>query len=267
MVIALVSNPLVSVVIAVYNSENYIARSIESILNQTYKNIELIIVDDSSSDNTHDILEKYKDYESITIVFNQYNLGIAKSRNIGGKIAKGKYIAVQDADDVSLVTRIENQVEFLETRKDVVVLGTKRINIKNNVKNSGHYYDENKINNIVYLSNPIAHTSAMIRKDIYDKVNGYNETYETTVDYELYIRLIEYGKIAMLKEELVEYYIHNNSISAKKRFTQCLNSAKVKYKNIDKIGLYKFVKSTLYRCITAYLPNWIIELKRKIFTK
>lgn len=262
---ALVSDPLVSVVIAVFNCEDFLERSIQSILNQTYQNIELIIVDDASKDNTHSILEKYQDNNLVHIIYNQQNLGISKSRNIGGRKAKGKYIAVQDADDVSFPTRIEKQVKFLELKEGVVLLGTRRINIKNNIRSSGRYYDEDNINKIIYLTNPFAHTSAIIRKEIYDKIGGYNENYITTVDYELYIRLIKYGKIAMIDEELVEYYVHSNSISAKKRFIQCINSAKVRYINIDKIGIIKFIKATLYRCIVAYLPNWIVLLKRKIF--
>lgn len=259
------NTPLVSVVIAVYNGKNHIKRAVDSILNQTYKNIEIIIIDDCSTDSTINILHEYLDNINILILQNRKNMGISKSRNIAGKKSKGKYIAVQDADDVSLATRIEKQVKFLELREDIVVLGTRCINIQNNIKYSGHYYDEKMINEMIYLSNPIAHTSAMIRKDIYDMIDGYNESFIVTVDYELYIRLIKYGKIAMLNEELVEYYIHNNSISAKKRFIQCVNSTKVKYINIDKIGITKFIKATLYRCITAYIPNWIIVLKRRLF--
>ena len=260
---ALKYNPLVSVIIAVFNGEEYIERAINSILLQTYKNIEIIIVNDGSDDNTKDILKNYKE-NNIVVIHNSMNIGISKSRNIGGRLAKGKYIAVQDADDVSLPQRIKMQVNFLESRPDIVLLGATQYNVNKGIRKLGRYFNEEEIKRRLLLHNPIAHTSAFFPKTVYLALNGYNENFTVSVDFELYNRLMKFGNVAMIKEPLVEYYIHTNSISYKRKLLQCINSAKVRYRNIHTIGMYIFFKATAYRCIVAYTPKIITRLVSKV---
>ena len=114
---------LVSVVMPVYNLENYIASSIRSILRQTYSNIELIIVDDCSTDNSYEIAQTFKD-ERIRLFRNSENRGVVYSRNFAISKAKGEYIALNDGDDISHPRRIEYQVSYMEQHPDIGVLGT-----------------------------------------------------------------------------------------------------------------------------------------------
>ena len=105
------SNQLVSVIMGVYNNEDTVKNAIDSILNQSYKNIELIITDDNSSDNSLSVIKNYQDQKNVKLIENKENIGLTKSLNLMIKASKGKLIARQDADDISLEKRIEVQVE------------------------------------------------------------------------------------------------------------------------------------------------------------
>ena len=115
----------VTVLMSVYNGEKYLSQSVESILNQTYENFEFVIIDDGSTDNSYSILKQYaSQYSQIVLIKNEKNLGLTKSLNLGLKIAKGKYIGRQDADDVSHPERLEREIEFLEDHLDHAAVGT-----------------------------------------------------------------------------------------------------------------------------------------------
>ena len=115
-------NVFISVVMAVYNGEKYLKEAIDSILSQTYKNFEFIVIDDCSSDNTPIILKSYTDAR-IQVVRNEQNLRLPTSLNKGFKIARGKYIARMDADDIAMPDRFEKQVKYLEAHQEVAVIG------------------------------------------------------------------------------------------------------------------------------------------------
>ena len=221
---------------SVYNSQNTLSSALDSVLNQTYDNFEFIIINDGSTDNTSSILGEYKKIDSRIIIIDQKNKGLTRSLNIGIKQARGKYIARQDSDDISLVNRLEKQVEFLEARGDVVLLGARAYEISGTDKQVGKYYSEEEINEIVFLYNPIAHTSAFFRKDIFEQIGLYNENFVTSQDFEAWMRLAEVGKIAMLNDTLVEYHINNESVSSKKRLMQCINGYKARK---SKINIFK----------------------------
>ena len=110
------NNPLVSVIMSAYNSENYIAKSIESITEQSYKNIEFLIIDDNSQDNTSEVIKDYEKFDKrIKFISNQKNIGLTKSLNKAIKLSQGKLVARQDDDDISLPNRLEIQVKYICT--------------------------------------------------------------------------------------------------------------------------------------------------------
>ena len=153
---------LVSTVMSSYNSEKTISASIESILNQSYKNIELLIIDDCSTDNSYEILKEYElNYDSINVFRNNKNIGLTKSLNIILKKTKGKFIARQDADDTSRKFRFENQLNFMNKfRLDACT--TKAEIIQNNkIIPNLSYYLPNRM--IINFKNPFIHGSLMIR--------------------------------------------------------------------------------------------------------
>ncbi|MDD4353774.1 MAG: glycosyltransferase family A protein, partial [Candidatus Nanoarchaeia archaeon] len=118
-------NHRISVIMSAYNTERYIAEAIESILNQTFKDFEFIIIDDGSTDDSLKIIKRYvKKDRRIKLIHNKKNIGLTKSLNKGLKIAKGQYIARMDADDISLPQRFQIQYDFLEKNKDIFLIGT-----------------------------------------------------------------------------------------------------------------------------------------------
>ena len=140
--------PKISVIMSAYNSEKFISKSIDSILAQTFKNFELIIINDSSIDKTKDIIETYRKKDKrIKIICNRQNLGPAKSRNRALKIAKGEYIAIMDSDDVSLPKRLEVQYHFLENNPDIFLIGGGAIKINE----SGEVIAD-KLDMLVYIT-------------------------------------------------------------------------------------------------------------------
>jgi len=253
--------PLVSVVMSVYNGEKYLKRAIDSILNQTFENFEFIIINDGSVDKSLEIIKSYKD--SRTVLIDQENKGLTKSLNIGIKKSKGKYIARQDVDDVSLPDRLKKQVDFLEKREDVVLLGCRAYEIVGKKKILSRFFKEEDLKDVVKKFNPFIHSSVMFRKDKFLEIGLYDESFKTSQDYDAWIRLSQIGNISMLDEPLVEYYVLNDSVTAKKRLTQCVTSFKIREKN-KTISRFKNFLYAFYQYFSGYIPTWAVELKRSI---
>lgn len=212
--------PLVSVIMSVYNGEKYLVQAIDSILNQTYQNFEFIIIEDCSTDNSLDILEEYAKKDSrIKIIKKEKNIGIKgfiENLNLGISIAKGKYIARMDQDDVSLPERFQKQVIFLENNPKISMVGTQIdfINEKNEIigeKIGALEHEEivNKMTSQIQLFHPVI----MFRKD---QNIQYREKFLYCEDYDLYLNLITQGKkLANINEKLLHYRILDSSISRK----------------------------------------------------
>ncbi len=213
--------PLVSVVIPCYNAEKYVEMAIRSIMNQTYTNLEILIIDDCSKDSTYEKLENLAKYDKrIILEKNEQNLKIVKTLNKLVLKANGKYIARMDADDISAPNRIEKQVNFLESNKDYGICGTNAWRIDCNNRMIGKSLLPTEDNEIKIVSDFFCvfyHPSVMIRSELYKK-NLYREEYLYAEDMELWQRLLKVTKGKNLKEKLFYYRIisssaSNNSIS------------------------------------------------------
>lgn len=231
------TNPEVTVLMAVYNGELFLREAIDSILKQTYTDFEFLILNDASNDSTLEILLSYTD-QRIRIINNEKNLGLTKSLNKGLLLAKGKYIARQDADDVSDKKRFEKQVIFLESNPRVVLLGTQAriIDEKSRVyKNQGEpkALSHKAILYQFLFENPFIHSSVMFRKNIiYDELKGYNETFVYNQDFELWSRVIKHYEVSNLSETLVDF--RNNSQSITKVSDQKLKAFNENfYRNVE----------------------------------
>lgn len=192
---------LVSVIMSVKNASLTIEKSIESILSQTYEKVELLILDDCSSDDTKKILDKYKDVSNIKIFKNKVNLGLTKSLNSLIKLTNGNLVARQDADDFSHKQRIEKQVSML-IKKDLDFVSC-RANIINSsrVIPSYSYYLPKKF--IIHYKNPFIHGTLLIKKTVLTEIGGYNEKFYYSQDYKLMFDLIEKNKkFKILKDPL-----------------------------------------------------------------
>jgi len=201
----------------VYNSEKFIKSAIESVLNQTFKDFEFIIVDDCSTDKTWDIIKKFATRnKQIITLRNKENLRVTKTLNKGLSIAKGKYIARMDADDWSYPNRLEKQFKFMEKNRDIGVSGgaIEICDEKLKVKNVRHYpLTDRAVRKIIFRYSPFAHPATIWRRDLLLKVNGYNENIPLSQDYELYFRIGKICKFANLPNILIKLRTHDDSSS------------------------------------------------------
>jgi glycosyltransferase involved in cell wall biosynthesis len=208
--------PMVTVVMPVYNAALYLKEAVDSILNQTFKDFELLIINDGSTDNSSQIIKSYGD-KRIKLVNNEVNCGIIKTRNRGLALSIGKYIAMMDADDISLPTRLEKQVKYLEQNKDVAVLATKLVLMSEKGDEQGYWPEDfrtttvSQINNTLPISNCIGQPTVMMRADIVKSI-GYNNAFLHNEDWGLWLNIISKGfVIAKLNEVLLKYRIHSTS--------------------------------------------------------
>lgn len=236
---------LVSVIMSNYNTPaEYLVEAIESVLNQTYTNFELIIVDDCSTDNSLEIIKSYKD-SRIVVFENEENLGITKSLNRALAVAKGEYIARMDADDVCLPERLSKQVEYLKNNPQVVVCGT-------GVELIGDWQERHS-NKIICRDIPnrdlfkvyllfgnypnIVHPSAMFNGTLIRNFNiTYDENYPVAQDYKMWVTCCDYGECVNLKETLLRYRVHSGAVSSEKKEKQyacAIANMKEQLKKID----------------------------------
>jgi len=202
---------MVSVVMATYNDPlDYLTLSVESIIKQTYKNWELLIVDDSTKSEVIDTLDTFGKKDSrIKIVRKNNKLGFVKSLNVGIHESCGTYIARMDSDDISKLNRLEKEVAFLEENKDIDIVGSniEIIDEKSTVIGNRIYeVEEYKIKRNSFFRNPLAHPSVMYRRQSIIKLGGYDEKYKMAEDYELWLRALKSGmKISNIPEVLLSY--------------------------------------------------------------
>ena len=210
--------PLVSVIIPLYNAEQYIHEAVQSIVNQTYQNIEIIIIDDGSVDKSKDIVQSISS-SKITYIQNEHNIGVSRTRNRGFELAKGKYIALMDADDISISTRLEKQVKFLENHNDYGVVSSHYesfrehlFGVKRRIRKLSTNAEDIHVN--LLFSNMICCPSSMIRKEVLIENNiKFDTSLQMAEDYDLWRRLSFVTKITNLDEVLLKYRKHkNNSI-------------------------------------------------------
>lgn len=204
------SNALVSVLLSTYNSEESIGESIDSLLSQTYKNLEILISDDGSTDSTKEICKKFqlKD-ERVLFSSNKKNVGLTKSLNNLAQKASGSLIARQDADDISLPYRIEEQIQFMKTKKLDAV--TSRSLVKqNNKKRPGiSFYIPDKL--LINRKNPFIHGTLIIKKNVFQEIGYYDERFYYAQDYKLFYDLLDKGyKVKTLNKALYILNTENN---------------------------------------------------------
>ncbi len=206
-------NPKVSVLMTVYNGEEFIKEAVDSILNQTFKDFEFLIIDNKSTDATVDIIKQYKD-EHINLVVNEENIGQANALNKGLKLAKGEYIARLDADDISCPERLSKQVEFMEKNLDIGICGSW---IETIGYDSGHIrklpISPEEISVFLLFNNVIAHPSVMIRNNILRKNNLiYRSEFSPAEDYDLWERMSHITKIANIPQVLLKYRLPSKKV-------------------------------------------------------
>jgi len=231
--------PLISVVMAVYNGEKYLNSAIRSVINQTFKNFEFIIIDDCSNDKTYTIIKKFND-NRIIYKKNDINIGQTPSLNKGVILSKGKYIARIDADDLFIENKLELQYNFLENNPQFSGCGTQCKSIDENGKiYSNRLFPANEKDLVFrsFFQSPINHVSVMIRKNDLIDVGIYNEKFPICADFELWSRMIIKGyRFVNLNENLTMWRIVKNSLSFSNKSGQAgKETSLIIQKNLDKI--------------------------------
>ena len=217
------SNPIVSVIMSVYNSEEHLVESIDSILSQTFIDYEFIIVDDGSTDNSIEILKSFND-KRITLIYNHKNMGLPLSLNKAIKLSRGEYIARMDADDIALPYRLERQLNYLQSNPRVDILGGQVTFIDINgtgIRSGDKPLKSKQINKVAEFSCPLNHPTYMVKKVIYDELYGYREIFTYGQDYDFILRAIDKGFVIENMPDILLYYrIYPGSQSIKKRRKQ-----------------------------------------------
>lgn len=208
------TDPLISVVMPVYNGQDYLKEAIDCILNQSYTHFEFIIINDGSKDRSDEIIRSYSD--SRIKYHNQENQGLGATLNIGLGLCTGKYIARQDQDDISHRDRFKKQVEYLEQHSNVLLLGTRAKIFEDNsdkVQYHIHATHPADLKFDLLFDNPFVHSSVMFRKSAIELVGNYNPDRNLYEDFDLWSRFSEKGDVANLPEILVDYRHHDKGLS------------------------------------------------------
>lgn len=234
------TKPAVSVLMPVFNGEKYLSEAIESILNQTFGDFELIIIDDGSTDGTAEILHEYAQHDDRIRIHHQDNHGIVFALNKGLELARGRFIARMDADDISLTGRFASQVKYLDSHPEISVLGgdARIIGQHGEIINNIHLsfaFEPLFIFWILLFENCITHSTVMMRTDAIKRLGGYDEKYLFAEDYYLWSRLPKENLICNLPEVVLFHRVHTGNVSQKNIEVQLVNSSLISQEYISKM--------------------------------
>ncbi len=250
--------PKVSVLTSVYNCDNYIEKCIDSILSQTFADFEYVILNDGSTDQTRNILEKYTD--SRLQIIHQKNLGISKSLNKGVSLCCADLIAHIDADDYADPYWLEKQLAFMEQNQDVVFCGSRFQELFNEQLTPQSYpfiESDNEIRKSLCFMNCVPHSFTIFRKPSLLKAGGYDPNLIIAHDYDLWIRLLGQGKGHNLNEILGVFRLHEASISSQKERVMVREVFQVQWRAYRVLGggFWKMVRSLSRRGLAWLAPT------------
>ncbi len=230
--------PLVSVILPVYNSEKYVGAAIQSILTQSWRDLELIVIDDASTDQTLAVVRSFED-ERIRVVRKERNTGYTVSLNQGLSLARGKYIARMDADDVSLPERLERQVRFLEQNADHGLCGTWVKTVGEQAGMIKKYpVTHAEISVELLVKSPFCHPSVMLRKQVLEANRlQYDPSREPAEDYHLWVQLVGCTRAYNLPEVLLHYRIHPAQVSRERGGRQQQVTSQVQGGLVQKLNI------------------------------
>lgn len=209
-------SPKVSVLMSCYNVENYVGKAIESVLSQTFKDFEFIIIDDGSIDETISVINKYAADDHRMKLIQKENTGLTKSLNVGLFQAKGEWIARVDADDIVYSDRLENQLNYTNYNPGLVCIGGWFIEIDENGNEIGKYTFPETNDELIKIMEkgkaPFAHVSSFFNREFVLQIGGYNEKFCYSQDTDLFLRMSENGEIGCYQGFVEKTIVRTNSI-------------------------------------------------------
>ncbi|MFA6339053.1 MAG: glycosyltransferase family 2 protein [Candidatus Paceibacterota bacterium] len=268
-------NPKVTVLMPVYNSEKYLREAIDSILNQTFKDFEFLIINDGSTDKSSEIIKSYKD-SRIRLIENLENLGMADNFNKGIELAQGEYVVRMDSDDISLPNRIETQVDFMDKNSEIGVCGSWIKTIKNSKIGHAIKYlnDSEEIKSNLLFHTSLAHPSTIIRKEAITKNNlRYEKKYDPADDYALWTQVSKITKISNIQKVLLFYRVHQKNITNTKEEQRKNNVTLIQENLLKDFGIkYNNEELHTHRAISNFsitgmsevktAENWLTKIKK-----
>lgn len=253
--------PLVSVVMSVFNAEKYVRKAIESILDQTLKNIEFIIINDASKDDSLKVIRYFmrKD-KRIRLINNTHDLKLAPSLNIGVSIAKANLIARMDPDDISLPQRLEEQYFFMKKHPTIAVVGTDILIVNENgekIWERKYPTDSKDIKKVMLRYAPFAHPTVMFKKNVFQEFGGYNQKIKLCEDVDFWFRIGTKYKFGNIPKKLLKYTLSNTSHTQRNLKQTELLGLKLKINAVRNLGYKPSLYDIIYN-ILQFLTLWIM---------
>ena len=256
-----------SVILSSYNDEDVIQEAVDSILSQSYPLFEFLIVSDGSTDSSAEKLAQLAARDDrIRLFTNSSNIGLTRSLNRALSEARGEYIARMDSDDVAYPSRFEEQVAFLDAHRDIGVVGTTYELIDADDQVIGRpsvVSGSQSIRHRLPRTNPLLHSSVMIRRSLLDRSQGYDEDFVRAQDYDLWLRLLPYTQFENLRTVLMKRRVRSNMISVKNEREQlrCAVRARVRAVRRGDLPLWNLV-FVLKPLIASLLPTSLVRWVR-----
>ncbi|UOQ87050.1 glycosyltransferase family 2 protein [Gracilibacillus salinarum] len=238
------NTPLVTVFIPVYNCEDYIVETLDSMLNQTYKNLEILLVNDGSTDKSVEVINSFND-PRIKLINNEKNMGIPFSRNVGLTRAAGDYLVIMDSDDISVRTRVEEQVKYMENNPEIDAAGSYYIKFNDSNERKirpSNFTKPEELKIELMFFNPIANPSAIVRMNTVSKHKlTYSLEHFVSQDYGFWAQLSKVGKISIIPEYLLKYRSGHENITKKSKANKTLKrKAVISSIQLDLLNYYEF---------------------------
>ena len=271
----MISDPLVTVLMPVYNAGAFLRPTLETILGQTYRDFEFLIINDCSTDDSLETLRSIAD-PRIRIHANPVNMGQTKSLNVGLRLARGKYVVVNDADDYSLPRRIETQLDFIVKNPEYPVVGTSCYIMDREGKILRTFLrptDPREIQMQFLSDTPMTHGSVIMQKDAILATGGYNEEFRIIQDYELWSTLMRRGlRVMNIPDILVVIRTFADSISFKERDAQTFENGRTFQANVAAmtgltISLDEAVRQRHFFVAPERLSREEFEQAERLFTR
>ena len=277
---------MITVLLCVYNGEKWLRECIESVLNQTYKNFEFLIINDGSFDNSLKIIKEFALLDKRIKYITHENIGLTKSLNIGLNASRGDWIARIDCDDIALPKRLELQLSYI-LKENISAVGCQSILINNDESKKKKYFVPTKsdkiYSNLIMQKSFFSHSSVLFNKEVVLSIGGYREFFNNSQDYDLWLRLSEIGKLGCLKYFGIYIRDHKNRISIKDKgieqrtYAHCANISHIirikygnKYDPLNQISnnestyFFDFVYKNLKKTNTLFFYKKLYDFKDKL---
>jgi glycosyltransferase involved in cell wall biosynthesis len=264
---------LISIITPIYNGQEFLKETIETVLNQSYSNWELLLIDDGSTDNSKAICKTYTDKDNRIKYYYKSNGGQASARNLGIKKAKGEWIALLDADDLWHNTKLEKQIEILDKNSEATLCFTNTLAFQNTINNELYNFDNKAFGLLnkdfflnVFVSSYVSNSSLVIKKNVIVKSGLYNESeiVRGSEDWELLLRLLyQKNRIVGVKEKLLYYRVHDGGIHLQNA-RMFIGKTKVYAQYKDDKRIPKLIKLKQLRYTYRELANYLFEENRQL---